>query len=171
MRYYTYAGDGVFAIIIGVLLVFFIKIRVGFAFLAGYALEGIIVQVMKLLIFTDRPRPWARYAQTDTIHLINNFKPYSNNSFPSGHTATAFCLVTLVVLIWPKMKSGWLFFIPAFLVAYSRVYLSQHYFIDIYAGAIVGIISALAIYYYFFACSHNFIALSIEILGKFLSLS
>jgi membrane-associated phospholipid phosphatase len=154
-RYFTYAGDGITAIIIGILTLLFIKIRHGFAILAGYALEGIVVQILKRLVFTDRPRPWAKYEHTDFVHLVSNFKPYSNNSFPSGHTATAFCLAALAVLIWPQLKAGWLWIIPALLVAYSRIYLSQHYFIDIYAGAITGVLAALPVYYYFYSQKQN----------------
>jgi membrane-associated phospholipid phosphatase len=34
------------------------------------------------------------------------------------------------------------------LVAFSRVYLLQHFFIDTYFGAEIGIITAILVYYY-----------------------
>jgi membrane-associated phospholipid phosphatase len=148
---YTNTGNGFFAIFVGVMLILFISIRAGLAVVVSYATEGIIVQVFKQFLFTDRPRPWARYGKELHLHLVNSFTPYTNNSFPSGHTATAFCLATIIVLIWPKMKPGWLLFILAALVGYSRVYLSQHYFIDIYVGSVIGVLSAIPIYCYFYS--------------------
>jgi membrane-associated phospholipid phosphatase len=153
---YTNVGDGITAITIGVFLILFTKIRHGLAFLLACALEGILVQVLKRYIFTGRPRPWAFYSATDAIHLVKNFVPFINNSFPSGHTATAFCMAAMLAMIWPRLRLGWLFFILALLVAYSRIYLSQHYFIDIYVGSIIGTASAVLVYYFFYRVNLNF---------------
>jgi membrane-associated phospholipid phosphatase len=147
---YTNAGNGFFAIFIGIVLILFFNIRFGLAVLASFAMEGIIVQVFKQLIYTDRPRPWAEYGQEFQLHLVKNFIPYTNNSFPSGHTATAFCLAAIFILLRPGKLLSWIVFILALLVAYSRIYLSQHYFIDIYVGSLIGVSSAMIIYYYFY---------------------
>jgi len=157
MELYTNAGDGIFCLVLAVLFILFVKIRHGLALAGTYALSGIVVQVLKRFIFTEHQRPWAAYVTTEPVHLVNNFTPFTNNSFPSGHEATAFCMATLFIFIWPKM-SPWiqtLLFILALLVAYSRIYLSQHYFIDIYAGSIVGVLSSMLIYYYFYKRKYN----------------
>ena len=152
MPYITDIGNGFFCVFICIILLFFINIRFGLAMGASYALEGIFVQVLKQIVFTDRPRPWAAYVDKFAVHLVPDFTPYSNNSFPSGHTATAFCMATIIVLVYPKLNKLWQlsFFIIALAVAYSRIYLSQHYFLDIYVGAVVGILSSSIIYYYFY---------------------
>ncbi len=156
MPFVTDIGNGFFCVFICVLALFFINIRFGLALGASYALEGILVQVLKQLIFTERPRPWAAYADKFPIHLVPDFTPYSNNSFPSGHTATAFCMATMIILAYPHLHKIWqlFFFLIALSVAYSRIYLSQHYFLDIYVGSILGILSSILIYYYFYR--HNF---------------
>jgi membrane-associated phospholipid phosphatase len=49
-------------------------------------------------------------------------------------------------------KNKWiefLLFSIALIVGYSRVYLSQHFFIDIYAGSIIGVSTTLVIYFLF----------------------
>ncbi len=152
MPYFTDIGNGFFCVILCLVALFFINIRFGLAMASSYALEGIFVQVLKQLVFKERPRPWAEYADKLPIHLVPDFTPYSNNSFPSGHTATAFCMATLIVLAYPKIRKPFqlLLFLIAITVAYSRIYLSQHYFLDVYVGSIVGILSSVVIYYYFY---------------------
>jgi len=157
MPYCTDIGNGFFCVAIAILALFIINIRLGLAIFASYALEGIAVQVLKQAIFTGRPRPWAQYADNHAVHLVPDFIPYSNNSFPSGHTATAFCMAALFVLLYPKMNRIWqvLIFIISASVAYSRIYLSQHYFVDIYVGSIVGVLSSMLVYYYFYRYKYN----------------
>ncbi len=69
-------------------------------------------------------------------------------SFPSGHTMSAFALFTFLVLIVGQ-KTVWqlLFFGLALVVAISRIYLVQHFLIDVLAGAIVGWLLGIAAYF------------------------
>jgi membrane-associated phospholipid phosphatase len=106
--------------------------------------------VLKQYIYPNRPRPWALYSKTDIVHLVPGFTPYTNNSFPSGHTATAFCMAAILACIYPRLKLGWLFMIMALMVGYSRIYLSQHFFMDVYFGSMIGTVSAFVFYYYFY---------------------
>jgi len=157
MPWCTDIGNGFFCVFISLFSLCIFSIRFGLALIASYSLEGIVVQVLKRLIFTNRPRPWAQYAHKFSIHLIPDFTPYSNNSFPSGHTATIFCMAVLFVLAYLKMKGIWqvILFAIAISVAYSRIYLSQHYFIDVYVGSIIGILSSILMYYYFYRYQYN----------------
>jgi membrane-associated phospholipid phosphatase len=68
---------------------------------------------------------------------------YHRNSFPSGHTATAFTAATILAVLF----GGYFFcsYIPAFLVAYSRVYMGDHFPLDTFGGALLGIIVGFAI--------------------------
>ena len=68
------------------------------------------------------------------------------NSFPSGHTACAFAIYFCLSMM---VKNNWLkffFFFLALLTAFTRVYLSQHFFMDVYGGSLVGAFSALVAY-------------------------
>tara|TARA_R110001583_G_scaffold3965_4_gene23844 strand:+ start:3076 stop:3630 length:555 start_codon:yes stop_codon:yes gene_type:complete len=63
------------------------------------------------------------------------------DSFPSGHTSTAFMGASFI-----QYRYGWKYSVPAYIAAtyvgYSRVHTNQHYTRDVIAGAAVGIISS-----------------------------
>jgi undecaprenyl-diphosphatase len=64
-------------------------------------------------------------------------------SFPSGHTTNNFALA--VVFAWFFRRFGWLYFIVAALVAWSRVYVGDHYPSDVLAAAAIGTIVGLLV--------------------------
>lgn len=69
------------------------------------------------------------------------------NSFPSGHTMSAFALYAFLALCLPRKKAaGLLLFSIALLVGISRIYLVQHFFKDVYLGAIMGVLIAVSLY-------------------------
>lgn len=72
---------------------------------------------------------------------------YELNSFPSGHTVTVFSLAAALSMLFPRF--GFLAFIPAVVIALSRVIITSHFVSDVIAGAVVGILCALAVKYYF----------------------
>jgi len=63
-------------------------------------------------------------------------------SFPSGHTTAAFALYSLLSLMLEKERKHWslLFALLAILVGISRVFLVQHFLIDVLAGAFLGLL-------------------------------
>lgn len=68
----------------------------------------------------------------------------SNNSFPSGHSATAFCGAELLRLEYKDSAPivGWLGYTAAIATGAMRVYNNRHWTADVLAGAGVGILSA-----------------------------
>lgn len=66
-------------------------------------------------------------------------------SFPSGHAATIFAVCTAAYLLL-RRRSGLLLYIPAALIAYSRVALGVHTPADAAAGSAIGILSCLVIW-------------------------
>jgi membrane-associated phospholipid phosphatase len=90
--------------------------------------------LMKNLI--ARPRPYL------TVEgLVPLIAPLSSFSFPSGHACSSFAAATALALIFRGRGGGWAF-IPATLIAVSRVYLGVHYPSDVLAGAAVGALGA-----------------------------
>ena len=147
-KYYTDAGNGWFYSLFAFSLLF-ISFRYALvATLAGISVSA-IVQIMKQVVFPDDRRPWAVMHDNKHLHLVKDFIPYDNNSFPSGHTTTAFCMFALMAFFVKNKKAGYLFFILALFVAWSRIYLIQHFFIDTYIGSIIGTALALGFYSYF----------------------
>lgn len=65
-----------------------------------------------------------------------------NDSFPSGHSAGAFCIATMASERDPKGASYW--YAGASLIAWSRVQTEAHRLPDVVAGAIVGHLIAKA---------------------------
>jgi undecaprenyl-diphosphatase len=57
-------------------------------------------------------------------------------SFPSSHTANTFCVAVLALHWWPYL--GIFFYILALIVAFSRVYLKNHYPSDVLVGGLIG---------------------------------
>ncbi len=83
-------------------------------------------------------RPKVFFQDID-LHFVEGVSIHSRYSFPSGHTLTAFSLATLLVFLFPKQKMlAIVAFICSLLVGISRIYLAQHFFKDVYAGALMG---------------------------------
>lgn len=146
-QYATHIGDGLFAIALVILLLLFK--RFGFAFVTffGYAVSGILAQLLKHSVQSPRPSPFFRSIGIE-IHSAGGVELLqSSTSFPSGHTATAFALATAVVLMssWWQRR-WWLAFVLAVFIGYSRIYLGQHFLLDVLAGSVLGTVSSIGGY-------------------------
>lgn len=124
--------------------------RAFLVFLTAFLSQGILVQFLKKIIFSDMYRPIRHFQDTTLLHFVEGIDINSHFSFPSGHSATAFCFLTLATLWTKNNRLALAFFVTALLAAYSRIYLFQHFFADIYAGAIIGVLSSLFWYYWFY---------------------
>lgn len=155
-KFWTYIGDGL--TLTGVV---FVLLFVNYYFCIVGAtvgiLHSIVIQIMKQKIFHEAPRPFLFFKTTPnlTIHLVDGVDIYEHNSFPSGHTSTAFAMTTFLLLIifirFGSVKPiiQFALFTVAFFVGASRIYLFQHFFLDTYVGAIIGIGCAFLVVYIF----------------------
>lgn len=80
-----------------------------------------------------------------------NFAPFARTeafySFPSGHALTAFAMAFAISSIWPRLSTTmWTF---AVLICVSRVVLLAHHPSDVVAGALVGVVGAMFVRYWF----------------------
>ncbi len=143
---YTFLGDGVFALaIVCVCFFYFRKRNIGLQLLATFLFSGIIVQLIKNIV--NAPRPSLFFEKGQYLHFIEGVHLSNHYSFPSGHTATAFALATMFVLISPRKSIQIPVLAAALLVGYSRIYLAQHFLEDVLVGAIIGTASSVAVYY------------------------
>lgn len=110
-------------------------------------LPFILQQLMKSLL--SQPRPMAFYDNPDwSIRFLPEWDRFTARSNPSGHSVGAFSLFCFLSLLLPaKYRAyGFIFFLLAFLVGYSRVYLAAHFFEDVYFGGIFGFITTTLLY-------------------------
>jgi membrane-associated phospholipid phosphatase len=144
-KYATLMGEGIMYGSVAICLVF-IKWR----YLLGLVITGIItlllVGVLKQVVYAGEPRPAKYFKDKYELRLVEGVEMNMINSFPSGHTTSAFScfafLAFIVVSHWAKI----LCFIAAALAGYSRIYLSQHFLEDVVAGAALGTMIAILSY-------------------------
>jgi undecaprenyl-diphosphatase len=64
-----------------------------------------------------------------------------SRSFPSGHAATSFACATVLSALVPRAAP--FLFVLAGAIAYSRLYVGVHWPLDVIAGALIGLVTAL----------------------------
>jgi len=132
----TYLGDGLILIPIAGLALF-LRFRYLITIAAASAVLGLAVSLFKKVIFPGMVRP-KLFLDNSLIHFVSDVKVYTAHSFPSGHTATAFSAALLIALVTRNKVLGTFALVLAILVGYSRIYLAQHFLMDVAAGAILG---------------------------------
>ncbi len=145
-QYITHLGDGLFFILIAFLLLF---IKKGWAVtgFVCYLITSILAQFLKKVIFTGTPRPIKYFEELGiNIRTIEGLEVHSWNSFPSGHTITAFAISTFLVLLFRFKKWQYVLAFSTFIIAFSRIYLAQHFLIDVIFGAFLGVVFTFLTY-------------------------
>ena len=144
-----------------VLLLFY---RAGWATLlaSNLLLSTLIVQPIKHIVHAPRPLTWFAENMPDiSLPLVEGVKMNLWLSFPSGHTTTFFVLFfTLSIILCAENIKGknilsFICFLCASFGAYTRIYLSQHFALDIFAGILIAIFSTLILYFFLVRKTQN----------------
>ena len=102
-------------------------------------LSKILVSVSLKNIF-NYPRPIEVYQHSSqAIHLVDGVTMHHWQSFPSGHTMTAFGFACVLLFVGSKKYLTIITLLVAMLVGYSRMYLFQHFPRDVFAGSVLGV--------------------------------
>ncbi len=135
--FYTKLGDaGMLFIALGILMLFFKKTRkVGVTILVALII-GLICTNLALKNLVGRDRPWVHLQ--DLVVLIEEHDP---NSFPSGHTTSAFAFAGAVIYSTRRKWMKWGAMILAILMGISRLYVGVHYPSDVLVGVAVGLLA------------------------------
>lgn len=132
---FTQAGDELFFIFVAVLLYWCFDKRFGFKLINVYLLGASCIEGLKSLV--ARPRPYT----FDGIVSVG--EKTSGYSFPSGHSHSAANLSTQLSYKYRKLPLIISVAAASVLVAFSRLYLGQHFLSDVIVGLALGIGFAL----------------------------
>ena len=117
------------------------------SYVISYIFSTVIIQFLKLIVFKDALRPLSYFkGQAHAWHLVQNLLINEYNSMPSGHTSAAWFMCFWISLAAQKPWITLFMVFYAMLVAYSRVYLFQHFPVDTAVGAMIGTGVSLLIY-------------------------
>lgn len=143
--YLTHVGDGLFGAVFCILFLLFNKKHFWPSVFSFY-IPAIITQLLKHFVFSSHLRPSALMTNYPQLHFVQGVTMHANNSFPSGHTTSAFAVFLFFAFISTNKKLGIIYLLIALLIGLSRIYLLQHFFQDVIAGSIVAVICVTFIY-------------------------
>lgn len=130
----TVLGDEMFFIAVAMLLFWCVDKRFGFKLINVYLLGCCVVEGVKNVVARRRPYTY------DGVESVT--EPTGGYSFPSGHSHSISNLSTQISLQYRK-KRVW---IPAVVlcvvIAFSRLYLGQHFLSDVIVGLALGVVLA-----------------------------
>ena len=105
-----------------------------------------VTALLKGIAFANQVRPSVFFEGKEHLNFVQGVEIYRYHSFPSGHTSSAFALFFLMSILFKDKKWAPVFFILALMVGISRVYLLEHFFRDVYAGSLIGMLCTTAFY-------------------------
>ena len=157
-KYYTLIAE--YGVYVVALCMLFWKAGATIYMLTAEAVGGAVVQIVKHIVRAPRPKIFFDLANNpDALPIVEGVRLNSSNSFPSGHTNTFFILFFVVcVVVWfygkrnemQQNASIQVMQVICFLLAltggYSRIYLSQHFAADVFAGGLIGTLTVVALY-------------------------
>lgn len=119
--------------------------RILFIFLA-VLLPVLTGEVLKDIVGRGRPFVGGKANAFNFSHFSGS-EAYA--SFPSGHATAAFALAFAVSAVWPHLRTAMLIY--AVTIAATRLVLLAHHPSDVVAGALLGVIGAMLVRYWFAA--------------------
>lgn len=137
-KHLTHLGDGLFAAVICLIVLLFYRKYFWSSIVCIYV-PAIVTQILKRLVFADHLRPAAKMGTHTQLHFVDGITIHTQNSFPSGHSTGAFALFLFMALAIPNKKLGVLFLALAVIAAFTRVYLLQHFFEDVFVGSVIAV--------------------------------
>ena len=143
----TFLGLGGLLAILAVLFAF-VRYYYSILFIGVLISSGLVTYLFKKVLFKSAMRP-LHYMADMPLRFPEGIEAHFKYSFPSGHTITIFACAFVLFWIYRNYKLAVINFTIAALVGLSRIYLFQHFLIDVYAGAILGISQCLLVVWIF----------------------
>ncbi len=138
--YWTHTADGAVWVLVTLLVLLFKRKQILLA-LSSIIFSTLFAQLSKNIFFKGSPRPALAITDHSLFHSVQGVELHSLNSFPSGHTTTAFTIFLLATILINKKWILPIGLLYASLAGYSRIYLAQHFPIDVSGGIIAAILT------------------------------
>ena len=149
MQYVTESGEAVWMLVFAILILIIQKTRrIGITLMILIVISLLLTGYIKCGVDRERPdfeyggAPFPVPISQDTFALF--CEGGYDASFPSGHAARSmiFAIIFGYVLSERFPRGAYLVFIYPVMISLSRVYVLQHYPMDVIGGAIIGIMLA-----------------------------
>lgn len=166
-RWYTTVAEW-FPYLVCVCILLFGCIGDGVFATSAMILSALTTQLFKHIVRAPRPLSWFDANMPDvSLPIVDGVQMNYWNSFPSGHTTSFFALSFVLCIICTglprfskepmraknRIESATIqifLFLMAALGGYSRIYLSQHFAADVFAGVVVGVLITTVCYVVFY---------------------
>jgi membrane-associated phospholipid phosphatase len=107
----------------------------------AYAFAGLVTLIFKSVF--GRFRPYTNHG--DLAFYGFDWSDNAHFSFSSGHANVAFALSMVLASTTKNKYLKILYYIPAVITCFSRIYHNQHWFSDVLAGAMIAILVSSAL--------------------------
>lgn len=136
----TYLGDGYLWGSLGLGLIIFGRSIDRINVLVGCVITAVNIGIVHLIkVGIGRLRPMNILPKL-RLRLVDGY------SFPSGHATTSFGLAWVVARSYPYLSVQLAVYLVAATIAFSRVYVREHYPLDVVGGAVLGSVVAVLLY-------------------------
>ena len=140
----SYLGDGYLWGGLGLGLILFGRSSDRLNVLIALAITIVNVAVFRFLkVLVGRQRPDGNGG------TIIRFRTIDTHAFPSGHATTSFSLAWLVSVTYPHPVSVAGVYVVAATIAFSRIYVREHYPLDVLVGAALGTVTSATLLPFF----------------------
>ncbi len=143
----TFLGDGRFAIIICLIYLALRRWSRACQLIAAFLVSSLVAQILKNIFSMPRPKQYFPAGQYS--YFIDGVTHIGFASFPSGHSTSVFAMATLLAIFDSNKKGNILYLLVAVAVGYSRIYLGQHFLVDVLMGSVIGTLTAVLIHLLF----------------------
>ena len=149
MQYVTESGEVLWMMAFGILMLIIRKTRrIGITLMILIVLSTLLTGYIKCGIDRDRPDfeyegvPFPVEISRDTYALF--CEGGYNASYPSGHAARAMIIAIILGYALSERfpRGAYLLFLYPVMISISRIYVLQHYPMDVIGGAVIGIMLA-----------------------------
>ena len=145
-RLFTHLGDGLVPTGLALSLLMFKDVRSFLLMALSCGISAIVVQVLKRYFAHDRPFMYKQ--ELGDMSWVEGLELHHHLSFPSGHATASFSMCFALAALIGRREWSFVLGLAACTLAYSRVYLSQHFTEDILLGAAIGTTTAFVIHWW-----------------------